>query len=292
LLQGEPSIPDPETVSALGVAFGAVLATAGLAVVPFASAFARRLWPERNVFFARWGFTHLAGLIAVFVFVSLGQAFLWPAPEEGEFGLLESLARMSIIFAVAALLIRRYAVELEPEPARALGFGRGGNLRAVGIGVAVYLMLLPALMGVTFFWPSLLQLLGQEVEAQAVLTGFLDLDGRDLALAFIGATLVIPFFEELIFRGFLQPLLVQNFRDKGGVVLTSVIFGALHGSTAFLPIFALSLILGGVMLRTRRLAGAFAIHALHNGLMITLALNVPEMAEVAGEAGLLGLLLP
>jgi len=105
-------------------------------------------------------------------------------------------------------------------------------------------------------------------------------------------TLVVTFFEELIFRGFLQPFLVQNFRDVGGVVLTSLIFALLHGGVAFGPIFALSLLLGGVALRTRRLWASWAMHAAHNGLMLALFLYDPELAGQPAKdaAGLLGLL--
>ena len=288
MLPGESTSPDPATAAALG----AVLMAAGLGIAPFALALARRLWPERLVFFARWGFTHLVLLVLITLAAAVGVSILWPVPADGELGLLGSLGRMALMFSVVALTILRLAQRLEPAPARALGFEAEGTPRAVGVGVAVYLLLLPGLMGVTFLWPSLLQLLGEEPEPQAVLVGFLELEGSQLLLAFVGATLVLPFFEELLFRGFLQPLLVQNFRDRGGVVLTSLVFAALHGLTAFLPIFALSLILGGLMLRTRRLASAWAVHALHNALMISLLLSVPQLRESLGEAGLLGLFLP
>jgi membrane protease YdiL (CAAX protease family) len=269
-----------------------VLSAVGLGVAPFALALARRLWPERLVFFARWGFTHLVLLVLVTVGASVAVGLLWPVPAEEEVGLLGSLGRMALMFSAVGLTIARLAQRLEPAPARALGFEAAGTPRAVGVGLVVYLLLLPGLMGVTFLWPSLLELMGEEPEPQAVLVGFLGLEGGQLVLAFVGATVVLPFFEELLFRGFLQPLLVQNFRDRGGVVLTSLVFAALHGLTAFLPIFALSLILGGLMLRTRRLASAWAVHALHNALMISLLLSVPELRDSLGEAGLLGLFLP
>jgi membrane protease YdiL (CAAX protease family) len=96
------------------------------------------------------------------------------------------------------------------------------------------------------------------------------------------ATLVVPFFEELLFRGFLQPFLVQNFHDRGGVVLTSLFFAMLHGGSAFGPIFVLSLLLGGIALRTRRLWASWAVHAVHNGLMIAVFLYNPELAQPPG----------
>lgn len=266
------------------LALGAMLTATGIALAPFAALVARRLVPGRRVFFARWGFTHLARLVLVWVLASLLVGLLWPLEGEGAPGLLETFARVGVGYAVAlsylALIVRR----TEPNPAASLGLVAAGSPRAALLGVAVYSMLVPGLFGLTVLWPTLLELLGEPVAAQDVLLGFFELEGAALWLAAFLGVVVVPFIEELFFRGFLQPLLVQNFRDRGGVVLTSLAFGALHGQTAFLPIFALSLILGGVMLRTQRLAGAWAVHALHNGLMLALAFNVPELRELGGES--------
>ena len=50
-----------------------------------------------------------------------------------------------------------------------------------------------------------------------------------------------------------MPLQTVNARDR---------------ESSFLPIFALSLVLGAVMLRTQRIFAAWAVHAAHNGLMV------------------------
>jgi|SRR5579875_1034584 len=49
-----------------------------------------------------------------------------------------------------------------------------------------------------------------------------------LALVIVTAVIVAPFFEELLFRGFIQPLLSRTFGVVAGVLITSVLFGALH----------------------------------------------------------------
>jgi membrane protease YdiL (CAAX protease family) len=48
-----------------------------------------------------------------------------------------------------------------------------------------------------------------------------------ILLAIFGAT-AAPLFEELAFRGFLQPLLVSNLGVVGGIALASALFGGLH----------------------------------------------------------------
>jgi membrane protease YdiL (CAAX protease family) len=44
------------------------------------------------------------------------------------------------------------------------------------------------------------------------------------------AVLVGPLFEEMIFRGFVQPLLTRDLGALAGISLTAAVFGLLHGS--------------------------------------------------------------
>ncbi|MFM7280644.1 MAG: lysostaphin resistance A-like protein, partial [Planctomycetia bacterium] len=108
---------------------------------------------------------------------------------------------------------------------------------------------------------------------------------RRLLAVFFGV-LLIPFFEELLFRAFFQPLMVQNVRDRLGIVVTSLIFGLLHGTAACVPVFAVSLLLGGLMLRTQSLPAVWAVHALHNGLMFVVIFVFPEAARSLQSQGL------
>ncbi len=49
-----------------------------------------------------------------------------------------------------------------------------------------------------------------------------------LALVGIMAVTLAPFFEELLFRGFLQPLFSRTFGAIAGILITAAIFGGLH----------------------------------------------------------------
>src|SRR5262249_54711405 len=100
----------------------------------------------------------------------------------------------------------------------------------------------------------------------------------------IGA-LLMPLFEEALFRGMLQPVLVQYLRPAAGIVVTSILFGAMHGLDAFLPIFALSLLLGWIRHRTQRLSAAWAVHALHNAGQFVMLFSLPDLIERAEKAG-------
>ncbi len=99
-------------------------------------------------------------------------------------------------------------------------------------------------------------------------------------MAAIFAVGLQPLLEEIIFRGFLQPLFVQNFGAIGGIGATSFLFAAVHGGSAFLPIFLLSTMIGAVMLRTQRLTAAWLLHALNNGTMLALMAWSPDSLDL------------
>jgi len=90
--------------------------------------------------------------------------------------------------------------------------------------------------------------------------------------------LVGPIFEEVFFRGFVY----QAFRRKIGVVhgilLTSLIFAALHGHwVAFLPIFLLAVILNLLFEKTGSIIPGAVMHMTHNSVMLLITLQLKTM---------------
>jgi len=277
LLDADTSLPHLADFS--GVVSGAVLTAAGALLLWPALAVARRLVPEPAPSGARWGFVQLCGVCCVSLVTSLALPLVWPLPEEGSISQLETFLRMLILYLVTGSAIAAIACVPGAGGAAGLGLRRGGHLRGIAMGVSVYLLLLPALLGITFLWAWTLEQTGGEVEPQQVLVGFLELEGPFLAFALVLGIVVLPFGEELCFRGFVQPALARLLGGGAGVVLTSGLFAALHGSTACVPVFALSLILGALMLRTQRLVTCWIVHALHNGLMLLALLAFYEDPE-------------
>jgi membrane protease YdiL (CAAX protease family) len=192
---------------------------------------------------------------------------------------LATLCGGVLIFGVVTASIFWLALRLDPDGLASLGLRGDGLARAGAAGLLSYVMLIPGVLGLMIFWPFAMRFLELEYAPQDVAVGLLEMSPFELALAVPLAVLVVPFFEEVVFRGFLQPLLVQNLGDRGGVVATSAVFGLLHGPSASLPIFGLSLILGGVMLRTQRLLAPCLIHMLHNGLMVFLLLGSDALRD-------------
>ncbi|MFN0243728.1 MAG: lysostaphin resistance A-like protein [Planctomycetota bacterium] len=246
---------------------GVVLVAAAVTLAPLTALAVRRIFPGRNIVFARWGFSHVVAAVALIFASLIVLQSVWPQPP-GD--VTTALLRMVCVLAVAGVYVLRVAHRMEPEGWRALGLWRGRQGRAVVAGVVAYGMSLPLLLGLLALWPWVLERLGGQAVEQETVRLFAELSPGERWLPAILAIAVQPFFEELLFRVFLQPLLVQNLSDKLGVIATSLAFASLHGFAAFLPIFGLSLVLGGVMLRTQRLAAVWAVHALHNGLTVWL----------------------
>lgn len=84
------------------------------------------------------------------------------------------------------------------------------------------------------------------------------------------ATTLAPLFEELLFRGFLLPLLVRSFGAAAGVVLCSLPFTLLHGPQYhwtwqhLLLLFSASVAFSLVRLRTGSTAASTLVHAAYN----------------------------
>ncbi len=79
-----------------------------------------------------------------------------------------------------------------------------------------------------------------------------------------------PVCEELAFRGFLMPLLIRSLGAAGGIVLTGVIFGSIHGyeyewSWQFMLLISLAgCIFGWARYKTRSTIAGALMHSTFN----------------------------
>ncbi len=84
--------------------------------------------------------------------------------------------------------------------------------------------------------------------------------------------LLAPIFEEMIFRGFLLPLLVRSLGPWPGIVLTAVPFALLHGAQnhwAWQPVLLIGiagLAFGYVRYKTGSTTSAFLMHSAYNAM--------------------------
>ncbi len=90
-----------------------------------------------------------------------------------------------------------------------------------------------------------------------------------LVVAFFGTTLG-PLAEELVFRGFLQPLMTRTFGMAAGIALASLPFSLAHGPQYswswrhILLLFLASVVFGAVRWRTGSTAASTLVHATYN----------------------------
>jgi membrane protease YdiL (CAAX protease family) len=102
-----------------------------------------------------------------------------------------------------------------------------------------------------------------------------------LALFGVMAVTIAPLFEELFFRGFIQPLLSRTFGVIAGVLLTAALFGALHApeySWAWQYAAAVSVagaIFGWIRARTNSIIPSTIMHGCYN-LVFVIALAVTK----------------
>jgi membrane protease YdiL (CAAX protease family) len=270
-------------------ATGALILAGGLLLVPLAVGLTRALTPAPAPVGVRWNLLHVVAVLALALVAAsaLASGLLAAGIELPE--LLLGQAATAFGLGVATLAAVLLARSLAPERLASLGLRRGGNLRAVAAGLASYLLCAPALVGAMLAWPWLFERLGGTWTQQPIVTQIGQLDPAGVAALALLAVAVQPLLEEVLFRSFVQPVLVQAAGARGGVALTSVLFAGLHGGSAFLPIFGLSLLLGALMLRTQRLAPVAVVHALHNGAMLLLVFLVPEVAGSPAEPSAPGL---
>ncbi len=263
---------------------GALLLFSGVALVPVGRLLSERFFPSARVLFVRWGFTHLLAVTFVFLLATVLAVNLI-----GDESVTHRLMAGALSFLLTVAFVLCVAKRTEPTPWSSLGWKDAPHVRAVALGVCLYVVFLPAIFGAGLVSPWLVEYAGGVAEGQTVLLEIGGMEGAQLAFAVFIAVSVMPFFEELLFRCFLQPLLVQNFRETGGVVLTSFLFAFIHpGWVTFLPIFCLSLLLGALYLRTRSIVAVALIHGLHNGLVLALYLGSEGWRELSGASGLLG----
>ena len=94
---------------------------------------------------------------------------------------------------------------------------------------------------------------------------------QDYIVSLIIIALLPAVFEEMLFRGCLQPVMISITKNAfAGILITSILFSALHGSYyGFLSRLALGLILGYIFYYSKNLWLSIVFHFLNNALGVT-----------------------
>lgn len=179
----------------------------------------------------------------------------------------------TIFFHVPGLLILFGILRQRKMDGRdCLGLTRGKTLRMLGVSVLLYLAALPILWFYSLLYQIFLDQLGHSFYLQDVTQIFLiPLPWPVRTAVFFIAIVVVPVFEEIIFRGILFPWLVRRAGFWLGVAVVSALFAAMHLHVpSLLPLFLLSVMFCVAYARTRSLWVPIGMHACFNGVTIIL----------------------
>lgn len=120
-----------------------------------------------------------------------------------------------------------------------------------------------------YAFTSLLSALGVRSEPQQIVEGLLSTPSASALLfgliySIVGAAVL----EEGLFRGVMQPPLVQRFGPVAGISITGLLFGLVHMSDpwAFLPLIAIGMIAGWLRHRSGGLGAPIVFHACNNAI--------------------------
>ena len=226
--------------------------------------------PERDPFWSYGDLLIFAGLTLPCLLLGLGavKAAFWifqlhPAVKTWEL-LAAQIAFYALLSGVLAALFR---VQYDRPFWRSLGWVTPHlplvSVVTGGVGLALAVMLLGVLIRTPHIESPLTELLK---------------DPTSLVLVAIFGSIVAPVCEELLFRGFLQPLLVRSLGAVAGIVATALPFGLLHfqeygNSWRHVLLISLSGVAFGWMRQaTGSTKAAAGMHAAYNSFQFALLL--------------------
>jgi membrane protease YdiL (CAAX protease family) len=232
---------------------------------------------ERDPFWSYADLLIFVGLAIPCMLVGYGavKALFWilqlhPAVKTWEL-LAEQFAGYGLLFGMLVLLFR---IQYDRPFWRSLGWTAPPlplySIITGGVGLALAILMLGALI--------------QTPRTENPLTQLLK-DPTSLVLLAIFGTIVAPVCEELVFRGFLQPLLVRSFGTVAGILATAVPFGMLHfqeygKSWRHVLLISLSGVGFGCMRQaTGSTKASAAMHSAYNAfqfVLLMMAKNLPQ----------------
>ncbi|WP_414151825.1 lysostaphin resistance A-like protein [Acetobacterium carbinolicum] len=101
-------------------------------------------------------------------------------------------------------------------------------------------------------------------------------------LYFISAVVLAPICEELIFRGFIFNKMLTRFSAAKAVIISSVIFGAMHLTTGISPTLV-GMVLCVIFMKYGSLLPCMIIHSFHNLVVVLLKYFASLSTETATE---------
>jgi CAAX protease family protein len=172
---------------------------------------------------------------------------------------------VAFLVGIWAFGLRKYGGGIERLGLRPFG-------ASAGCSYAAFALLLS--LGFSVVYSIVLEGAGRHVETTQVLPLF----GGGLfgfAVTLTIASGIVPFAEEMFFRGFLFPGLARRFGFAVGAVLSAVLFGAAHLNVdSFLPLSFFGLVLALLYSVTGSIYPGIVMHSVNNSIALLFAFLV------------------
>jgi membrane protease YdiL (CAAX protease family) len=224
----------------------------------------------------RWGPVDVFKVVVIFL--GLGYAFVicsaffaktFPALKEQNFRMIFDTAVMNVL-GVAVILY--FVMKKYGHSAADLGLSLRNFWKNCLYAALGYLSLLPVvgvIMLATFFLASLIR---YEPPVQEIVKIFMEEKSTGMLIfSTLFAAVCGPIAEEFFFRGFMYPAFKKRIGMFRGMLLTSVVFSALHAHwVGLLPIIALGMLLSYLYEKTGSLVTPIVVHVCHNMVMVLL----------------------
>jgi len=176
-----------------------------------------------------------------------------------------SLAQLTLLIAFARIRKRSWAADF--------GMGRR-QLRILPLSITIYLAVIPFLSLLSWLYNLMLeQVFGLEVNMQEAAELIAESRSWIKAGLILVSILAAPLYEEIVFRGVFFPYLMRRMGFWPAMLAVSAAFAAVHFHLpSMLPLFLLSLVLCRSYWRTGSLWVSIGLHALFNGVSVTILL--------------------
>lgn len=203
----------------------------------------------------------------------LGSALVGLMPEQGR-ATTQAFVLAAIYAAEVGLLVllayRRGVRLLRAVPHETEGSSAVENLVTAGLVVAGFVVT----RIVSSAWVAITESIGWE-PAQRSLADALGAGSAGFALSVATVVVIGPVVEELVFRGVILDAVACKWGKWAGIVTSAFLFAALHLTAwAFVPMFALGIVLGWLAWDRGSLWPAIVLHVLYNGVVVAAGLSI------------------
>jgi membrane protease YdiL (CAAX protease family) len=109
-----------------------------------------------------------------------------------------------------------------------------------------------------------------------------------IALAFLTVVVLAPLAEEIVFRGLLHRLAAQVWGRWPAVIISSLVFGVVHGEPWYLfGLIGIGMVLAVVYEATGSVLACWITHVVHNGVSLTMMIWSDQPTSEAARLSLL-----